>query len=208
MPLEVKAQFSWMIFFLLSVIFLGSMGMFFLLVRRNTSQRHWTAMSEWARDRRFKHLPTSQSPPVPLDELRLQPLLMVSSRGTTLLEIATGQGEEPLHVLHRVLDIPFAAGGLRPMGELSSLLDRFPLHAFPMITSNERFLALGVDSAAARQIADSLRALLPPDLGLLVQGRALVIDFSARPFDTIEFDRMIALSDQLISHLPVAHQKI
>ncbi|CAN5492986.1 hypothetical protein BH10PLA1_BH10PLA1_16550 [soil metagenome] len=203
-----KAEFSWMIFFLLSMIFLGSMGMFFLLVRRSTSQRRWTAMSEWARDRRFRHLRSTQSPPVPLEDLGLKPLLMIASRHTTFIEFAPAPGEAPIHVMHRVIDIPFAAGALRPLGEMTSLLDRFPLSAFPLITGNERFLALGVDSAAARQIADALRALLPPDLGLLVQGRSMVIDFSARLFDTIEFDRMIALSDQLISHLPVEHQKI
>jgi hypothetical protein len=30
----------------------------------------------------------------------------------------------------------------------------------------------------------------------------MVLDFSRRPFDTIEFDRMLGLADHLTAHLP------
>ena len=57
---------------------------------------------------------------------------------------------------------------------------------------------MGTEPTAARDLARStLMALLPPDLGLLLVGRHLLLDFSARPFDPIEFGRMIALADQL-----------
>jgi len=55
---------------------------------------------------------------------------------------------------------------------------------------------------AARKIADKMRTLFPADLGFLVYNRSMLIDFSSRHFDTIEFDRMIALSEQLLQHLP------
>ena len=61
----------------------------------------------------------------------------------------------------------------------------------------------GTDSAAARVVSKSmLRSLLPADLGLLLHGRRLVLDFSDRPFDAIEFGRMLALADQLVTRMP------
>ena len=45
------------------------------------------------------------------------------------------------------------------------------------------------------------RALLPHDVGLLLHGRFLVLDFSDRPFDTIEFNRMLALADQVAGYV-------
>ena len=38
--------------------------------------------------------------------------------------------------------------------------------------------------------------------GLLLHGQHLVLDFSSRPFDRLEFTRMIALAEQLLAHLP------
>ena len=43
--------------------------------------------------------------------------------------------------------------------------------------------------------------MVPPDVGVLVQGDVLVLDFSARPFDDLEFNRMSALADQLAQKL-------
>ncbi|HEX8911338.1 MAG TPA: hypothetical protein VF796_03185, partial [Humisphaera sp.] len=48
----------------------------------------------------------------------------------------------------------------------------------------------------------SVRGLLPPDVGLLLVGRHLVLEFSDRPFDAIEFNRMIAVAGQVVAHLP------
>jgi len=53
-----------------------------------------------------------------------------------------------------------------------------------------------------------LRSLLPPDVGLLLHGRHLVLDFSDRPFDAIEFGRMLALADQLAARLPVPPSRL
>jgi len=201
-----KAEFSWLIFFLMSAIFLGSVVMFFTLVRRWTVNRRWTTLQAWARDHGFRHERSDQTPPPPLDDLHLIPQLVVSSGPITLIDFSplTSEDQLPIRVLHRQIDWPLAPAGLRPMAAQVSLLDRFSLHPYPLITSNERFLAIGVDSLAARRVADALRTLLPADLGLLIHHRSLIIDFSARHFDAIEFDRMIALSDQLVAHLPPA----
>ena len=61
----------------------------------------------------------------------------------------------------------------------------------------------GLDPAAARRLYRShLRALLPPDVGLLLHGEHLVLDFSARHFDALELSRMLALADQIVAHVP------
>lgn len=200
-----KAEFSWMIFFVMAVIFLGSIGMFFSLVRRWTLNRHWTALQAWARDHGFRHERNDRPAPPPLDDLHLIPQLIVSSGPITLIDFSALSSEDqtPIRVLHRQLEWPLAPGGLRPMSANVSLIDRFDnLQPFPLITSNERFLAFGIDSLAARRVADAMRTLLPADLGLLIHHRSMIIEFSARHFDATEFDRMIALSDQLIAHLP------
>ncbi len=194
--------FSWMIFLTMSAIFLASTAVFFVLVRRWTTERRWTAMSVWARERGYRYLRPSNPLPQPLDETDLLPQLVISSGTVTLLDMSPPMSAEPIHVLHRKLDWPIAPGGLRPVARTLSLLDRFKLQSFPLITGGERFLAIGVDSAAARRIADALRTLFPADLGVLVYNRSMLIDFSSRQFDTIEFDRVIALSEQLLKHLP------
>ena len=94
---------------------------------------------------------------------------------------------------------------LRPVSAASqqSVLDSFSLSSFPLMGATERFVVFGTDSAAARLISQSMmRSLLPPDIGLLLHRRELVLDFSPRPFDAIEFDRMLALADQLAQRLP------
>jgi hypothetical protein len=72
-----------------------------------------------------------------------------------------------------------------------------------VLGAGERYLVVGVDKSAARVLArSSIRGLLPADVGLLLHGRELLLDFSTRRFDEIEFGRMIALADQLVANLP------
>jgi hypothetical protein len=56
--------------------------------------------------------------------------------------------------------------------------------------------------AARAAVASMLIALLPHDLGLILHGRRLILDFSTRPFDGIELSRIVALVEQLAAHLP------
>ena len=115
-----------------------------------------------------------------------------------------GRAEQPIvwNVLVRNLDADWRPTGLRPVAATASVLDLFSLSSFPTM-GTERFIAYGTDSAAARAVTRSmLRSLLPPDVGLLLHGGQMVVDFSARPFDAIELSRMVALADQLATHLP------
>ncbi|MEA2734569.1 MAG: hypothetical protein QOE14_1020, partial [Humisphaera sp.] len=108
------------------------------------------------------------------------------------------------HVLVRQLGSAWPATGLRPANQPASLLDQFSLSSYPRMGETDRFIVFGTDSAAARALSKShARALLPPDVGLLLHGRHVVLDFSTRPFDGIELGRMVALAEQLVQHLPV-----
>jgi hypothetical protein len=93
---------------------------------------------------------------------------------------------------------------LRPANAKGSLLDLFSLSSFPGMGEVDRFMIFGTDSVAAKLLSASpARALLPPDIGLLLSGTRLALDFSSRPFDPIELGRMTALADQLVAHLPL-----
>jgi hypothetical protein len=84
------------------------------------------------------------------------------------------------------------------MGAPASLLDLMGLSQFPSLAVGQRFAVMATASTAARALSDSAsRTLLPADIGLLVSGDYLVLDFSTRPFDPIELDRMIAVAQQL-----------
>jgi hypothetical protein len=107
------------------------------------------------------------------------------------------------HALVRQVESPWPPTALRPAAREETLLDLFSLASYPSMIASERFVIFGTDSAAARSLAkSSMPALLPPDVGLLLHGQSLVLDFSSRPFDTIEFDRMLALANHLTAHLP------
>src|SRR5256885_1785346 len=56
--------------------------------------------------------------------------------------------------------------------------------------------------AALAMATSPVRGLLPPDVGMLVHGPYVTLDFSRRPFDTIEFERMLVVMEQLVTHLP------
>ena len=60
-------------------------------------------------------------------------------------------------------------------------------------------MVFAIDSKDARLMAASpARGLLPADIGLIVHGPYITLDFSVRPFDAIEFDRMLAVMEQLV----------
>ena len=216
--------FSPLVLLALVLVVAASSVTFWLLVRRATSHRQWVAFADWARERRFRlGRPGADAVPAPLNALRnTTPLVrLILSRGpTTLAQVeaapppgaaapatpAVGSMRPPRalwNVLIRELAAEWPPTALRPANATASVLDLFSLSSFPTLGSTERFIAYGTDSAAARVVSGSmLRSLLPADVGLLLHGRRLVLDFSDRPFDAIEFGRMLALADQLSTRLP------
>jgi hypothetical protein len=211
--------FSPLVLLTLLLVVAASSVTFWLLVRRATSHRQWVALGDWARDKRFRFRRAGpDAVPAPLDALRPPPTVRLSlARGPTSLLQFEATGPAPAatpgtlnaprrilwNVLTRELPSDWPATGLRPANATASLLDLFSLSSFPTLGATERFVAYGTDSAAARVVSKSmLRSLLPPDVGLLLHGRRLVLDFSDRPFDALEFGRMLALADQLAARLP------
>src|SRR3954447_8238821 len=215
MPLAPPA-FSPLVLLTLVVIVVGSAVTFSLLVRRATSHRQWVALSDWARDHGFRFTRVApEQPPSPfhlLQNTTAVTRLSLSKGATTFLQVeaasagntASGADRRILwNLIVREIESEWLPTGLRPTNATASVLDLFSLASFPTLGSTDRFVAFGTDSSAARVVSKSmLRSLLPADVGLLLIGRQLILDFSDRPFDSIEFGRMMSLTDQLVKHLP------
>ena len=69
--------------------------------------------------------------------------------------------------------------------------------SFPSLGATQRFVVFGGDAEAARALSETAPACSPPDVGLLLHGEFLILDFTSRHFDQIEFERMIDLAEQL-----------
>lgn len=203
----------------------GSIAMFALLVRRWTSRRQWLSLADWARQRRIKlqARDLTQMPP-PLTELervgaRLR--LQLSDGPVSILQFDTDERENAKRsadisstpMIDAALSRPrwnvlvrkLSAGKSHPPAALrpanlpsgSSLIDLFRLTAFHSL-SNDRFAILAIDATTGVRLSNSsARALLPADIGLLLTDQYLVLDFSTRPFDPVELDRMISVAEQV-----------
>ncbi len=203
----------WTVLLVLIVVLGLSVYMFVALVRRWTSRRVWVSISDWARARGYRASVKDCPAPPPLDALKNTQLtshVCVSDGKSSLMRLEvigeTSSSAQPQrwHVLVRTIESPWQPTALRPASAPSSLLDLFSLTSFPLMGETQRFVVFGTDSAPARKLSKSrARALLPPDVGLLLHGPHLILDFSDRPFDEIEFDRMIALAEQLVTNLPM-----
>ncbi|HTL27973.1 MAG TPA: hypothetical protein VL282_02080 [Tepidisphaeraceae bacterium] len=203
--------FSLVAFFALLVVFGVSLAVFFVLVRRATSHRFRLELEEFGREHGFRLIPLefARLPP-PLDHTsNVQPRWVLESNQTTIVQMHSTIAGVPANpnamvepqrwsVLIRKIGRSWLPTGLRPTHSKTSLVDLFSLASFPALLSIERYTLYSSDSSAARQLSKtSVPALLPGDIGLLLIGEYLLLDFSARPFDPIEFGRMIALADQL-----------
>jgi hypothetical protein len=216
-------RFSPLVLLTLLLVFGVSVAVFVWQVRRWTLQPGWRALLDWSRERSFKlsrPLAPAREPFDRFQGARVITLLESAETKAMQLEVppaaaasasaggagAGAAGVEPSrwHVLVRQLPSAWPATGLRPAHLPASLLDQFSLSSYPRMGETERFIVFGTDSAAARVLSKSTaRALLPPDIGLLLHGRHMVLDFSTRPFDGIELGRMVALAEQLVRQLPV-----
>jgi hypothetical protein len=203
-------RFSWLIFGTLWVILGASLTMFYLLVRRWTTQRQWVSLAEWARQRQFRFKSTAASElPTALESLREHDVkirLHVGNDDVFAMQLSTSPPEgriEPnvWNVLVRRCPAPCAApAALRPANAPASALDLLGLSQFPAHAIGHRFTVLSTSHSTARTLAEGAgRTLMPPDIGLLRAQGWIVLDFSTRPFDPIELDRMIALATQLSS---------
>lgn len=202
-------------FQVLLVLFLAlgaSSALFWALVRRWTTHRPAFAIIEWGKNAGFHVVPAARQHLVaPLEAIeRHRPRIeaQLQSPTITILRLRSDfpapvqpghqVAEVSWNLLVRKTEVDWKPSGLRPTDARRSILDYFSLSSLSVIGGIERFVLFATDSTAAREFPDSTaRSLLPPDIGLLLHGPWLVLDFAQRAFDDLEFNRMIALSAQL-----------
>lgn len=207
------------VLFALAAILVASSATFWVLVRRWESHRQWHALSEWASERKLRVRSVDRDGSAPLlaaiADHSPTVRLYLGDAATQFVQIQTpprppvgaatlSPSPEVWNLLIRTIGSSWHVTGLRPTEAKASVLDLFSLAGFPLLGTTERFTVFGTDSLAARALSDSMiRSLLPPDVGLLLRGNELLLDFSDRPFDGIELDRMLALAEQIAEKLPV-----
>ncbi|HEY8750076.1 MAG TPA: hypothetical protein VIM11_18980 [Tepidisphaeraceae bacterium] len=201
------------ILLVLGTVLFASAMTFAILVRRWTTQRHRVAMTDWGRQRGFE-LQTSADvsrlgPPLDLlKQYAAQPAICLDDGRTRLVEVAAdpparsdgrpGTGQITWRLVIRRIEPSLRTAGLRPVHDRHSFLDLFSLSSFPTIGGTERFILFAGNSEAAREFpAHAFRSMTPQDVGVFIYKDALVLDFSSRPFDDLEFNRMTGLADQL-----------
>jgi|GEM_PF-1277855 len=91
---------------------------------------------------------------------------------------------------------------LRPAAHAVSVVDLPALSSYPSLATTDRFMVFGCDATAARRLAVSpAQRILPQDVGLLLSGNRLILDFSPREFEPVEFERMLKLGEELVKGL-------
>jgi len=201
------------VFLSLVAIIAASSGVFWLLVRRWTTQRHWVALQDWADENRFKLHGEDRAVGPEILKSFTQPapkaLVSLNDVDTGLVQIEAqppkGKGSQPVrwNLLVRKLERAWPMTGFRPATSGRSILDYFKLEEMRAMAPTERFVLYGADARSARALGkSSVAALLPPDVGLLLVDQNLVLDFSSRPFDPLELQRLDALAEQIVLHLP------
>jgi len=201
------------VFLSLVAIIAASSGVFWLLVRRWTTQRHWVALQDWADENRFKLHGEDRAVGPEILKSFTQPspkaLVSLNDVDTGLVQIEAqpprGKGTSVVrwNLLVRKLERAWPTTGFRPAAGARSILDYFQLDEMRAMAPTERFVLYGADARSARALGkSSVAALLPPDVGLLLVEQNLVLDFSSRPFDPLELQRVDALAEQIVLHLP------
>jgi hypothetical protein len=201
-----------MIFLLLLVILGACVWVFAELVRRETRKRRAVALAQWARSRDLRVLSNGA------DDSHLHPLIQfkpkvqsaLAGKELTLARIETAEAgvttasaaQRVWNVMLRKITGDWPLTALRPTAHQVSAVDLFSLSSYPSLMPTDRFMVFGSDARAAQNIAESSTpALLPADIGLVLTGNYLILDFSTRPFDEIEFDRVLDLANQLVPRL-------
>ncbi len=189
----------------LLAILVASSVMLAQLLRRHTLGRERFAMWEWSVNRRFKRGPAGPVQIEGLDDVD-QTLRAVEHYRTRdgacaiykLHSLSAGGTIRTWHLLVHELETYSTPIGLRPAGADVSLIDLMNLQLMPKLSNEVRFAVYALRATGARGLANSpARALLPPDIGLIRNADQLILDFTSRPFDPVEFNRMLAVAEQV-----------
>ena len=211
----VTTLLSVRVLFTLLLLLLASSAVFSVLARRWTTQRRRVSLEDWAKAARLKFT-EGKADLLPDVLARLKPtadsVMLLDSKEIQIVRVSTnaaataGAGPHAPTPIWKLLVIavrrPWSVAGVRPEGAKQSVLDLYSLSSFPLLGGTERFVVYAVDSDAAADLPQStIRSLLPSDLGLLMLGHSMILDFSSRSFDEMEFGRMLALAQQLAKRI-------
>ena len=198
-------RFSMSIFLTLVVCLIASLGMFVVLVRRWITFRFRYEMEQWAGQHRFEIVenPSADSLPPPLNGPEgngLSARWIFTSEDRTIAQLVLAPSATDVRVYNvciAAIAVNTPAVALKPAVVPETILSRFRLSPAAS-TSSERFQILGNDLSANLRLSESVIAgIAPPDVAFLFTGGLMLIDFSSRPFDPIEFDRMLVLANQI-----------
>jgi hypothetical protein len=203
---------SVMIFVLLILILGACLWVFVELVRRETRKRRAVALAQWARSRDLRILSDGavDSHLRPVIQFKPKVQSAIAGKELTLARIETAEAgvttasaaQRVWNLLLRKVPGNWATTALRPTAHAVSAVDLFSLSSYPSLMPTDRFMVFGCDARSAQALAESSApGLLPADIGLILAGDYLILDFSTRPFDEIEFDRVLDLANQLVPRL-------
>lgn len=206
----------------LSATLVAATAIFRTLAVNWTTKRRWFTLVHWAAINRRSLLTANQARiPDALNAIRWQPakpLLSLTDDNSTILQVEaapipakpSSPSRMRWNLLVRQIESSWPVVGLRPTRHLNSILDYLAPSSIQTMAPGERFVVHATHPAAARALArSSARAILPHDVGLMLINKTLILDFSTRPFDPLEFHRVNALADQLLAHLrPLPTQNI
>lgn len=200
--------YTWTVPLTLTAVLLASAWMVSKLVTRHTAGRAAFSLWEWGVNKRFRRRPPGIVTVDALDEIRDYALRAnehwQSHDGLTsiyrLQTVSRGDVVQHWHALVRTVEQYSTPIALRPAGAPHSLVDLMHLTLFPKLSSQTRFAVYGLRATDARELAGgAARALLPPDIGLIRNADAVILDFTARPFDPVEFSRVCAIAEQIVA---------
>jgi hypothetical protein len=200
----------------LGLILLASIATFSIITRRFTIRARELAIRQWARIHGAAVVDVRQIQKFPprLEMLKsFNPRLRMLIEGPhwSLAELTTdapaeAKGRTPRWrlLITELTDRSrtWPATGLRPVLHTVSLIDRLGLSSFPSLSSGDEFVIFGSESAAAEALAASAaQAVLPPEIGLVLIDRLLVLDCSCLKIQAGEWERMLNLAEKLNSVL-------
>jgi hypothetical protein len=210
----ISSDPSLFIWLTLAICLAVSIGVFAYLVRRETVRRRNLQMRQWAAQRGLNELEL-QSPhamtrlgPIATRVVRI--FRIYADDSVAIVQIRTRESEltgassPHWNLLIRHLPSNWKPTALRPTSLDVCFIDLLPLTSFPSLLTHPQFVIFGSDARAARALANGLPlGIVPPDIGLFVQDDLLFLDFTDRPFDEIEFERVLELSRLFAARLPV-----
>ena len=181
------------------------------LIRRHTVDIQRFSKWEWSVNRGFRRGRVGSVVSIDaLDEIRTHALRAVEhyvsrDRLTSIYRLQSVAPEgsvQTWHALIRTVDQYSTPIALRPVHVPANLVDLMHLQLFPKLSSEARFSVYGLRAIDARQLATGpSKGLLPADIGLIRNADAIILDFTTRPFDPVEFSRMCAIAEQVAAAL-------